>query len=110
MCESFWISRKQLYQGFVYLHIDLPSAARKFGRTTEFRFRSALLVQGVMFLRVPAAKASLDPAKAITQFVHQSWQSEQGLPENSVTSIAQTKDGYLWLSTKGGLARFDVTP
>jgi ligand-binding sensor domain-containing protein/signal transduction histidine kinase len=35
------------------------------------------------------------------------WQSEDGLPQNAVTSIAQTRDGYLWVGTYGGLARFD---
>lgn len=35
------------------------------------------------------------------------WQIEEGLPQISVTSIAQTPDGYLWLGTFNGLARFD---
>ncbi|MDB6112051.1 MAG: hypothetical protein JWR69_3801, partial [Pedosphaera sp.] len=35
------------------------------------------------------------------------WQTEQGLPQNSVTSIVQTRDGYLWLGTYNGLVRFD---
>jgi len=35
------------------------------------------------------------------------WQSEQGLPQISVTSIAQTPDGYLWVGTFNGLVRFD---
>ena len=35
------------------------------------------------------------------------WQTENGLPYNSVTSIIQTQDGYLWLGTYNGLARFD---
>jgi len=30
-----------------------------------------------------------------------------GLPQNTVTGVAQTPDGYLWLSTFDGLARFD---
>jgi signal transduction histidine kinase/ligand-binding sensor domain-containing protein len=38
-----------------------------------------------------------------------SWQIEDGLPQNSVTSIVQTPDGYLWLATFNGLARFDGT-
>jgi signal transduction histidine kinase/ligand-binding sensor domain-containing protein len=36
-----------------------------------------------------------------------SWKTDSGLPGNVVTSIAQTRDGYLWLGTYGGLARFD---
>jgi len=35
------------------------------------------------------------------------WQTEDGLPYNSVTSIVQTRDGYLWLGTYNGLVRFD---
>ncbi len=35
------------------------------------------------------------------------WTSEDGLPDSSVTAIAQTPDGYLWLGTYNGLARFD---
>lgn len=30
-----------------------------------------------------------------------------GLPQNSVSSMAQDPDGYLWLATFGGLTRFD---
>jgi len=52
-------------------------------------------------------RAALDPALAITQYVHSVWQSDAGLPENSVLSIAQTPDGYLWLGTEEGLVRFD---
>ena len=35
------------------------------------------------------------------------WQTEDGLPQNMVTSTVQTHDGYLWFGTYGGLARFD---
>jgi ligand-binding sensor domain-containing protein/signal transduction histidine kinase len=35
------------------------------------------------------------------------WQTEDGLPGNTVSSIVQTQDGYLWVGTFGGLARFD---
>jgi ligand-binding sensor domain-containing protein/signal transduction histidine kinase len=31
----------------------------------------------------------------------------QGLPQSSVYSLLQTRDGYLWVGTRGGLARFD---
>jgi signal transduction histidine kinase/ligand-binding sensor domain-containing protein len=35
------------------------------------------------------------------------WRTDDGLPQNTVTSVVQTRDGYLWLTTFDGLARFD---
>ena len=45
--------------------------------------------------------------KRISQFVIDEWNSDNGLPQNSVTAITQTQDGYLWLGTEEGLVRFD---
>jgi signal transduction histidine kinase/ligand-binding sensor domain-containing protein/CheY-like chemotaxis protein/HPt (histidine-containing phosphotransfer) domain-containing protein len=50
---------------------------------------------------------ALDPGKVITQYTHNVWTSDNGLPQNSVLAITQTRDGYLWLGTQEGLARFD---
>jgi signal transduction histidine kinase/ligand-binding sensor domain-containing protein len=50
---------------------------------------------------------ALEPNKAITQYVHRVWQVKDGLPINTVNKIAQDKDGYLWLATYQGIARFD---
>jgi signal transduction histidine kinase/ligand-binding sensor domain-containing protein len=57
---------------------------------------------------------SLDPlycreiaSKDNTPYLHRTWTTENGLPQNSITSIVQTQDGYLWLGTFGGLAHFD---
>lgn len=36
-----------------------------------------------------------------------SWQSQDGLPEETVQSFAETPDGYLWVGTSGGLLQFD---
>jgi signal transduction histidine kinase/ligand-binding sensor domain-containing protein len=36
-----------------------------------------------------------------------SWRSDEGLPDNDVSGIAQTADGFLWVGTKAGLVRFD---
>lgn len=41
------------------------------------------------------------------KFLQSHWTTENGLPQNSVSALAQTPDGYLWLGTFGGLARFD---
>jgi signal transduction histidine kinase/ligand-binding sensor domain-containing protein len=37
------------------------------------------------------------------------WTTDEGLPQNSVTAIAQAPEGFLWIGTFGGLARFDGT-
>ena len=40
-------------------------------------------------------------------FIVDVWTSKEGLPENAVISVIQTRDGYLWLGTLNGLVRFD---
>ena len=40
-------------------------------------------------------------------YLHTVWTLDDGLPQNSVNDIIQTRDGYLWLATFGGLVRFD---
>src|SRR5687767_6979859 len=35
------------------------------------------------------------------------WQTDDGLPQNSVHAITQSADGYLWVGTHEGLVRFD---
>jgi ligand-binding sensor domain-containing protein/signal transduction histidine kinase len=50
---------------------------------------------------------ALDPHRLPSQYIHRRWQVEQGLPQDGVQAIAQTPDGYLWLGTQVGLARFD---
>jgi PAS domain S-box-containing protein len=47
------------------------------------------------------------PPRPGDQYLHTAWTTENGLPQNSVNAIVQTRDGYLWLGTFGGLARFD---
>lgn len=47
------------------------------------------------------------PVSASPNYFVRSWQAEQGLPQNKVTAIVQGRDGYLWVGTYSGLARFD---
>lgn len=65
------------------------------------------LCAGLTIALAGVASASLDPDKPIGEFIHQSWQTAQGLPQNSVLSLAQTSDGYIWMGTEEGLVRFD---
>lgn len=50
------------------------------------------------------AFASVGPAQ---QPYTKKWTTEDGLPQNNVINTAQTPDGYLWVATVDGLARFD---
>lgn len=71
-----------------------------------------LFIFFIFFITWSAATGfAVNPASAKTltdnQFLKKRWTTEEGLPQNSVTSIVQTRDGYLWLGTFGGLVRFD---
>jgi len=46
-------------------------------------------------------------ASAAPDYFVRTWQAEQGLPQNKVTAVVQTRDGYLWAGTYSGLVRFD---
>lgn len=56
---------------------------------------------------VAASASALDPAKTVTQYHMDVWTERHGLPQGSVQVITQTRDGYLWIGTRDGLARFD---
>jgi diguanylate cyclase (GGDEF)-like protein len=72
-------------------------------RRASFRALVALVSATLLFCQAHG----LDPKKAITQYMQTAWTSESGLPQNSVHAIAQTADGFLWVGTEEGLARFD---
>ncbi len=54
-----------------------------------------------------ASLVATDPTKAIREFSHQVFQTDDGLPQNTIYSILQTHDGFLWFGTQEGLARYD---
>src|SRR3954447_20077977 len=54
-----------------------------------------------------AAFSSQVQGSASGRFSIRHWDTGDGLPQNSVISTIQTRDGYLWLGTLDGLARFD---
>ncbi len=47
------------------------------------------------------------PTPVLATYRFDAWTADHGLPQNIVTGICQTKDGYLWIATLDGLARFD---
>ena len=62
-----------------------------------------------LFSFFPAALAAQQPQplRAPPEFAIDQWTTEQGLPQNSVNALVLGPDGYLWVGTFGGLARFD---
>ncbi|HEX5398374.1 MAG TPA: two-component regulator propeller domain-containing protein, partial [Verrucomicrobiae bacterium] len=65
------------------------------------RLMLAVAVTGLLLAAVRSAFAA--PA----DYLVDTWDTENGLPSSTVTAIAQTPDGYLWVGTYAGLARFD---
>ncbi len=62
------------------------------------------------FVDVSSARPSEAAASAAggpLSFNFRSWQKEQGLPQSSIQSLAQTRDGYLWLGSDDGVVQFD---
>lgn len=63
-----------------------------------------LLLWGLFCGVVQASKSNVRPG---SPYVVDVWGTEDGLPSGSVLSVIQTHDGYLWVGTLYGLARFD---
>ena len=63
-----------------------------------------LLLCSLCAVRAFAARPTFT---ADPDYLIDTWETEDGLPENSATSMAQTPDGYLWFGTFNGLVRFD---
>jgi signal transduction histidine kinase/ligand-binding sensor domain-containing protein len=69
------------------------------------RLRTGLLC---LFFLFGSLATALDPGARLDHFSYQTWQTGSGLPQNTIHSVLQTQDGFLWVATEGGLARFDA--
>ncbi len=67
-----------------------------------FVFGARLLLS---FLLGPKFAGAADLAARSYQVKH--WTTDNGLPQSTITCLRQTRDGYLWIGTRRGLARFD---
>jgi ligand-binding sensor domain-containing protein/signal transduction histidine kinase len=80
---------------------------------TVFLFTASVLLRpSAIFLHaqsLPTASRvySSSPDRLLSQYFFENWQITDGLPQNTVQSIVRTRDGYLWLGTVEGAARFD---
>jgi len=61
----------------------------------------------VLVLAGAQACLALEPSTALANYGRQSWVMENGLPQNTVQALVQTRDGFVWAGTEVGLVRFD---
>src|SRR5262245_30318030 len=83
-------------------HCNAPNKPRL---TCTILLRTAFLLLCLQFWTLTGM--ALDPQKKISQYTHDVWQTQDGLPQSNVQVISQTLDGYLWFGTDEGLVRFD---
>ncbi|MDB6020378.1 MAG: Histidine kinase [Pedosphaera sp.] len=78
----------------------------RFGRRLKIQ---QLIAAGIIlaFAGVWTKAQGAEIGGMLKDFGVRSWGKADGLPDASVTTILQTKDGYLWIGTGAGLARFD---
>ncbi len=69
--------------------------------------RLAVLAAFVTAKGFAAAQGVAPPASSAGTYVRETWTVADGLPINTITSVVQTRDGYLWLGTNDGVVRFD---
>src|SRR5688572_7371892 len=60
-----------------------------------------------LFAAIAPFAIALEPDRAISQYARRAWRLEDGLPNSVVRGILQSDDGYVWVATYEGLARFN---
>src|SRR5215470_17904097 len=113
---------RQVRRGYSYFSMSFPATRIRSTTTMRLYSRNSNIFRNRVFARrwlLEFAKAGLaiaccasttsavDANRTFTQYVHDSWGIDRGFPDETVTSIAQTSDGYLWIGTNKSLIRFD---
>jgi len=75
--------------------------------SAKCRWLRSSLMAGLALVCCASLAQALDPNRILSQYMREHWGSEKGFTGSSVTALAQTSDGYLWIGTDKGLLRFD---
>ncbi len=81
-----------------------PASAAFAARMRTLRW-TLLLLFSVAFLGRTAF--SLDPKREFSHYKLDFWRDSEGFTQKFIKTIIQTRDGYIWIGSKGGLSRFD---
>ena len=65
------------------------------------------LAVGFLSVAFIATGRAADAARAPFHYDVDFWRESEGVPQSRIRGIVQTRDGYLWLGSAGGLIRFD---
>src|ERR1700740_2406121 len=65
------------------------------------------VIAALVFIYFAGQVHAVDPHRLLSQYSRDRWGSERGFPGGSVSAIAQSSDGYLWIGKDKGLLRFD---
>lgn len=75
---------------------------------TNFRFlgllQIALIFSGFAYSQ---EQVKLNPNKNLTQYTLRNWDAEKGMPSDASVNLIQSENGYIWVATYKGIARFD---
>ena len=85
--------------------VAIPSRRSGWSSMLRTRIACAALTMTIVGHGVPAA--ALDASRDVSQYGHSKWTLRDGVLPGYPRSIAQTRDGFLWLATDFGLQRFD---
>ena len=91
--DLHWVQRRR--------HAKQPSP----GASRRMRPAAPLPALALAILLLLGSRVA--PAQDLSFMAHAAWSTEEGLPQASVHAIFQAADGYLWVATEGGAARFD---
>ena len=76
--------------------------------------REALLLEGFLYIAgvfylcvFSDSLLALNPVRPLTQCRMAMWNQQNGLLQDSISALAQTPDGFLWIASEEGLVRFD---
>jgi ligand-binding sensor domain-containing protein len=77
-------------------------------RPDHFFFLSLFLSLPIAILLTSVSVLAQErPAPPLTQYNIRSWSTKDGLPNDKIIAVYQSAQGYIWLATQEGLARFD---
>jgi ligand-binding sensor domain-containing protein/AraC-like DNA-binding protein len=71
--------------------------------------RQFLSVVFILLFLQAVPGVALDPETALEKYIHHSWTTRDGLPQNIIRTITQDRKGFIWLGTDRGVVRFDGT-